>query len=157
MSSNTRQSDGALNADELRAWRGVIETTALLRHRLDTMLMAESGLSGSDYPVLVALHEADLPHLRASELADRIGWERSRLSHQLGRMERRGLVSRSTDEQDSRGSNVCLTRQGRECYLGATKAHSAAVKAHFVSPLSTVQIRQLGDIMQTLAESMGDS
>jgi DNA-binding MarR family transcriptional regulator len=145
---------GALDAAELRVWRGLIETSAVLRHRLDRLLLADSGLSGSDYPVLVRLSEAADQVIRSSELAEGIGWERSRLSHQLARMERRGLVERRRHDADSRGSEVRLTAQGRATYLGATKAHSRAVRTHFADVLSDDQINALGEIMDTLARHL---
>src|SRR5690349_17856311 len=98
--------DGELNPLELRAWRDLIETTALLRYRSDRQLMADSGLSGSDYPVLVTLHERGDRPVRSTELATLIGWEQSRLSHHLARMERRGLIRRQTHGADNRGSEV---------------------------------------------------
>ena len=145
---------GTLSAIELRAWRGLIETSAVLRHRLDRLLLADSGLSGSDYPILVNLHESGDRTVRSSELAESIGWERSRLSHQLGRMERRGLIERRQNKADSRGSEVYLTPHGRSTYLGATKAHSQAVRAHFADVLRTDQIEALGEIMETLARHL---
>jgi DNA-binding MarR family transcriptional regulator len=142
--------NAGLNSVQLRAWRGLIETSALLRHRLDQLLLADSGLSGSDYPILVTLHEVDTPTLRVSDLADRIGWENSRLSHQLARMERRGLIRRTPHASDRRGSEVGLTTQGRATYLAATTAHSRAVGTHFADVLTDRQLRQLGEIMETL-------
>lgn len=139
---------------ELRAWRGLIETSAVLRHRLDRLLLADSGLSGSDYPVLVTLHESGERTVRSSELAESIGWERSRLSHQLGRMERRGLIERRRHQADSRGSEVYLTPRGRVAYLGATTAHSQAVRTHFADVLRSDQIAALGEIMETLAHHL---
>ena len=140
---------GRLDEVELRAWRGLVETSARLRGRLDRELLLESGLSGSDYPVLVTLHEA-AGALRSSELASRVGWERSRLSHQLGRMERRGLVRRSPHAGDSRGSEVTLTEHGRATYLAATGPHSAAVRAHFADVLTREQLAALADVMAVL-------
>jgi len=157
MTGRPPRPDAGLTAAELRAWRGVIETTALLRYRLDKLLMADSGLSGSDYPILVALYESEQPQLRSSELADRIGWERSRLSHQLLRMERRGLLCRAGDQSDSRGSNVSLTELGTQTFLRATVAHSDAVRAHFVDALTDRQLIELGDIMAALADHLDTS
>ena len=154
MSGPPKTPQVGLSATELRAWRGVIETTALLRHRLDSLLLAESGLSGSDYPILVELHEADRGELRPSELADRIAWERSRLSHQLGRMEKRGLLVRTINEGDNRGSNVSLTPLGRKTFLNATTGHADAVRTHFVDALTDRQLSQLGDIMHALAQHL---
>lgn len=145
--------DGGLNALELRAWRGLIETTALLRHRSDQLLTADSGLSGSDYPVLVTLHERG-EAVRSTELADLIGWEQSRLSHHLGRMERRGLISRRPHRADSRGSEVHLTDSGREIFLAAAKAHSRAVRDLFADVLTEEQLEALAGVMETLRDHL---
>jgi DNA-binding MarR family transcriptional regulator len=142
--------DGRLNPVELRAWRGLIETTPLLRQRLDRLLMADSGLSGSDYPVLVTLHERGDRPVRSTELADLIGWEQSRLSHHLRRMERRGLIRRAAHRTDSRVAEVHLTEQGRAGYLEASRAHSQAVRTHFADVLTPRQQESLIEIMETL-------
>lgn len=69
----TDERDGALDPLSLRAWRGLIETTALLRRRSDQLLSADPGLTGSDYPVLVTLHEPGDGFLRSTGLAEWIG------------------------------------------------------------------------------------
>ena len=151
----TDERDGALDPLELRAWRGLIETTALLRRRSDRLLSADSGLSGSDYPVLVTLHElGDGSSLRSTELAERIGWEQSRLSHHLGRMERRGLVGRRRHEADSRGSEVFITDEGRAMFLAAAAGHSRTVRTHFADVLTRAQLAALADAMDALAEHL---
>jgi DNA-binding MarR family transcriptional regulator len=116
-------------------------------HRL---LMADSGLSGSDYPVLVTLYERGDHTVRSTELADLIGWEQSRLSHHLARMERRGLIRRITHKADNRVAEVHLTDQGRDIYLGATIAHSQAVRTHFADVLTVQQIEALIEAMDAL-------
>ena len=146
---------GALDVVELRAWRALIETTARLRHTSDRLLLADSGLSGSDYPVLVTLYESGGDRtIRSTELADRIGWEQSRLSHHLARMEKRGLISRRTHQADNRGSEVHLTDQGSAVYLSATTAHSRTVRTHFADVLSRQQLEALTEVMDALAQHL---
>jgi DNA-binding MarR family transcriptional regulator len=146
--------DGRLNPLELRAWRGLIETTALLRYRSDRQLMADCGLSGSDYPVLVTLHERGDEPVRSTELAELIGWEQSRLSHHLARMERRGLIRRRPHRSDSRGSEVHLTETGRATFLAAAKAHSRAVRVLFADALSPAQLAAVAEAMETLRDHL---
>nr|WP_232531535.1 MarR family winged helix-turn-helix transcriptional regulator [Microlunatus antarcticus] len=142
---------------ELRAWRGLIETTALLRRRSDQLLQADSGLSGSDYPVLVTLHEVGDEVVRSTELAERIGWEQSRLSHHLARMERRGLVERRRHAADNRGSEVFITDEGRAVFLAAARGHSRTVRTDFADVLSRPQLEALADAMETLAKHLTTS
>src|SRR5262245_30885710 len=115
---------------EMAAWRSLIDTTGELRRRLTAQLAAESGLSPGDYAVLLALSEADGRRMRSSELAGAIDWERSRLSHHLGRMERRGLIARADCSTDNRGAEVLLTEEGARVFRAATGPHMRAVKQH---------------------------
>ena len=92
-----------MDATELRVWRDFVETGDHLRALLASRLQAESDLSTGDYAVLLALSEASGKRMRSSELAAHIDWERSRLSHHLGRMEARGLISREKCATDKIG------------------------------------------------------
>src|SRR5690349_9197067 len=102
--------------EQLRIWRDYIETADVLRTRLGSRLQSESELSAGDYQVLLALTEAEDRTLRSSELADLIGWERSRLSHHLGRMEKRGLISRQACADDVHGIDVIATDAGSAAF-----------------------------------------
>ncbi len=126
--------------DELRIWREFIETAELLRTRLGTRLQQESTLSTGDYRVLLALSEADGRRLRSSELAAAVEWERSRLSHHLGRMERRGLIRRDDCAADSRGAEVVLTGPGLAAFRRASVPHLRAVRELFVDALTPEQL-----------------
>jgi len=139
-----------MTSEELAIWRSLVDTTAELRRRLAAQLAAESSLSPGDYAVLLALSEAEQRRLRSSELAAAIDWERSRLSHHLGRMERRGLVERVECVTDSRGAEVVLTEDGARIFRNATAPHARAIKQHFGDALSPAQFEALDDILRTL-------
>jgi DNA-binding MarR family transcriptional regulator len=136
--------------EELRVWRGFIETAEALRAELGSRLQAESSLSPGDYAVLLALGEADGRRLRSSELAGDIGWERSRLSHHLGRMERRGLVRREDCATDNRGAEVVLTADGDAAFRAATVPHLTAIRELFVDALTPAQLAAVGEIAAAL-------
>ena len=138
-----------MTAGELAIWRSLVDTTAELRRILGAQLQ-ESGLSPADYQVLLALSEADGRQLRSSVLAASIDWERSRLSHHLGRMERRGLISRSDCATDSRGAEVSLTNDGARAFRRASVPHLRAIKKQFADALTPEQFEALADILQTL-------
>jgi DNA-binding MarR family transcriptional regulator len=139
-----------MTSRELVVWRSLIDTTAELHRRLSTQLAADSGLSPGDYAVLLALSEAPERRLRSSELAAAIDWERSRLSHHLGRMEKRGLIGRAECATDSRGAEVVLTDEGARVFRAATPAHARAIKQQFGDALSPTQFDALDDILTTL-------
>ena len=113
-------------------------------------MLQDSGLSPADYQVLLALREAAGRRLRSSELAASIEWERSRLSHHLGRMERRGLIRRDECLTDSRGAEVSLTDDGARMFRGATAPHVRAIKKHFADALTPEQFEALADILRAL-------
>ncbi|MGK5442713.1 MarR family winged helix-turn-helix transcriptional regulator [Micromonospora sp. URMC 105] len=137
-------------AEELRAWREYIETAEALRSRLASRLQVESSLSPGDYSVLLALTEAPERQLRSSALAAHIGWERSRLSHHLGRMERRGLIRRQECATERGGAEVLLTPAGAEAFRRSTVPHLRAVRELFVDALTPEQLRAAGEIAAAL-------
>jgi DNA-binding MarR family transcriptional regulator len=63
-----------------------------------------------------------------SELAAVLQWERSRLSHHVKRMERRGLVEREECADDGRGAYVVLTAAGRAALTAAAPDHVRTVR-----------------------------
>jgi DNA-binding MarR family transcriptional regulator len=143
--------------EELRIWRDFIETADALRSELSARLQSESSLSPGDYAVLLALSEADGQRLRSSELASTIGWERSRLSHHLGRMERRGLVRREECVTDNRGAEIVLTTDGADAFRRASIPHLRAVRELFVDALSPDQLTAAGDLTATLRGRLEES
>jgi DNA-binding MarR family transcriptional regulator len=138
-----------LTARELAIWRSLLDTTAELRKVLGAQLQ-DSGLSPGDYQVLLALREADGTRLRSSELAATIEWERSRLSHHLGRMEQRGLIRRDDCATDNRGAEVSLTDSGAAAFRRASAPHLRAIKKHFANALTPEQLEALADVLQSL-------
>ncbi|MGK5739350.1 MarR family winged helix-turn-helix transcriptional regulator [Micromonospora sp. URMC 103] len=138
------------NAEELRAWRSFVETTEVVKSRIASRLQSDSSLSPGDYAVLLALSEAQDRQMRSSELAAHIGWERSRLSHHLGRMERRGLIQRQECATDPRGAEILLTATGSEAFRGATVPHLRAIRELFVDALTPEQIAAAGEIAAAL-------
>jgi DNA-binding MarR family transcriptional regulator len=139
-----------MTADELATWRALLDTTAELRGILGAQLLQEASLSPADYQVLLALTEAGGRRLRSSELAATIDWERSRLSHHLGRMERRDLIRRDDCEADSRGAEISLTDHGTRMFRSATAPHLRAIKKHFADALTPEQFEALADILLAL-------
>lgn len=140
-----------MTSDELRVWRRFLETSEQLRNVVTGRLQEESGLSSGDYGVLLALSEQPERRMRSSQLAEHIGWERSRLSHHLGRMERRGLVEREPVVGDSRGAVVALTADGAQLFRAASAPHLRVIHETFVRALSAEQLAALDDAMTALA------
>src|SRR4051795_9239388 len=95
------------------AWARYQRMRVRLTGRLNRELAHETGLSEADFEILVALTESPDESVRALALRCGLEWEKSRLSHQLRRMEMRGLVIREDCAEDSRGSSIRVTEAGR--------------------------------------------
>jgi len=139
-----------LTDEQLDIWRDYIETADKLRSELARRFQHDSALSTGDYAVMLALSEADNRRMRSSELADQIGWERSRLSHHLGRMEKRGLIRREECAVDTRGAEVVLVPAGFEAFHRATVPHLAAVEELFIAALSDEELAAAATLTRAL-------
>lgn len=117
-----------LSPDEQRAWRTYLRMSTLLPAFLGRQLQRDSGLSLSEYEVLVQLSEAPGQRMRPYQLCEALTWEQSRLSHQLSRMEKRGLVAREECAADGRGAEVILRTGGADSLSSAAPGHVAAVR-----------------------------
>ena len=117
-----------LDDREQQAWRGYLAMQTELQAHLNRRLQADSGLSLSDFAVLVTLTDTDDGRLRAGELAEALQWEKSRLSHHLARMQRRGLVERQECPDDARGAFVAVTEDGRRAVERAAPPHVETVR-----------------------------
>ena len=117
--------------------------TSGLDARLNRELQESCGLSLADYAVLVPLSEAPDGRLRVYEIAQHLGWEQSRLSHHLTRMQRRGLVHREECRTDRRGAFVVLTEAGWSAIETAAPAHVDAVRQLVFEGLTPEQVALL--------------
>lgn len=126
----------------------------LLEARLARELHEETGLSMADYTVLSNLVEAQDRKWRITELADWMTWSQSRLSHQLLRMEERGLVSRAPTTDDLRGTTVALTGEGLRAIAEAAPSHFGSVRRHMIDLLDAQQMTVLGDIADTVVDHL---
>jgi DNA-binding MarR family transcriptional regulator len=131
-----------LDATQQRAWRGFLDLHARLAAKLNRDLQQTSGLTLSDYDVLVHLTDVPDGRLRAFELGDGLQWDKSRVSKQVTRLAARGLVARQECESDRRGAYVVLTPAGREAIEAAAPAHVELVHQIVFDTLTPSQIRQ---------------
>jgi DNA-binding MarR family transcriptional regulator len=124
------------NEQERELWRTFFVMRRQLELTLERRLQADAGISTADFEILASLLEEPTTRLRAGQIGDIIGWEKSRVSHQITRMEQRGLVKREEYGDDARGVWVVLTAAGKTTALAATGDHSAAVREYFFDVLS---------------------
>lgn len=145
-----------LDEDEDRAWRSWIQATLRVQAAVARDLAREHGLSDAEYAVLVTLSEAPGREVRMRDLAARLGWSRSRLSHLLTRMEGRGSIERRGCPSDARGAFAHLTDAGQAEIEAAAPGHVASVRRHFLAHLDRDQLRALAELCGALAGSDDD-
>jgi DNA-binding MarR family transcriptional regulator len=143
-----------LSPAEQHAWRSFIRVHQRLNAALVRDLQAHSKLSGADYEILVALTDAPDGRQRFQELAKAVDWEQSRLSHQITRMIKRGLVAREECAEDGRGVFVVLTPDGRKVITAAAPQHVATVRRLVIDALSPDELATLGQISQRILDQL---
>ena len=135
-----------LTGEQERAWRRYRRMRTMLDLELARDLRKDSGLSEADYDVLTMLSDRPGRALRARDLGNRLKWSTSRLAHQIRRMEQRGLVARTTTDEDARGAVVALTEEGWQTLLAAAPLHVESVRRHLIDLLSQAELRTLEQI-----------
>jgi DNA-binding MarR family transcriptional regulator len=143
-----------LSEDQQRVWRDYLSMSAELQIEMNRQLQRDCGLSLADYDVLVALDERDV--CRVNELGERLGWEQSRLSHQLRRMRSRGLVDRRGADDDRRGATVELTDAGRTALVSAAQGHVDLVRDVVFDGISPTELRALQRWTSLVLERLRD-
>lgn len=132
-----------LNAEEMRTWRAFIDGSQRLLEVLNRELNDAHGLTLADYRILVLLSEAESQSMRMSELAEGIVSSRSRLTHQIRRLEASGIVERQDCADDRRGVLATLTLEGQRRLAEAAPTHLAGVRNHLIDQLSATERRTL--------------
>jgi DNA-binding MarR family transcriptional regulator len=143
-----------LSEEQQHVWRRYLSVTAELQVEMSRQLQRDCGLSLADYDVLVALDE--LAACRVNELGERLGWEQSRLSHQLRRMRARGLVDRRGADEDRRGATVELTDAGRAALEAAAPGHVDFVRDVVFDGVSAAELHALDRWTSTVLAKLRD-
>ncbi len=137
-----------------KAWRAFHKIgTSLLPH-LGRQVSNHSGISGAEYVVLVALSELLVPSVNLNRLATGLGWEISRMSHQVSRMDEAGLVKKTKNLEDSRCFDVSITAKGRKIAEGAIPLQSKEINHCFSQVLTQAQMKSLIEISEAILSHM---
>jgi len=137
-----------LTEPQQQVWRRWLAANALLPVALHRELQTDAGLSLPDFDVLVQLTESTEGRVRVTDLARALTWERSRLSHHITRMEKRGLVEREECLDDGRGAFVVLTAEGRAAIERAAPAHVRTVRSLVFDQLTVEEVDALGSALR---------
>jgi DNA-binding MarR family transcriptional regulator len=140
-----------LDDRERPAWRAFLLATQLLFDQLDRELQEEARMPHAYYAILVVLSEQPEHALRMTEIADRLRFSKSRLTHAIGRLEERGWVQRAACPTDRRGAYAVLTEAGEQALAAAAPVHVAGVRRHLFDRLTSEQVEQLWAIGEAIA------
>ncbi|WP_243400191.1 MarR family winged helix-turn-helix transcriptional regulator [Arthrobacter glacialis] len=132
-----------LTEKERQLWLELVEFSNGLPRAIDRQLSRDSEVSGVEYSILASISEASPDGVRSGDLAARLQWERSRLSHLLRRMEARGLIGRCAASTDGRGQEISLTEAGWAKIRSAAPGHVTMVRETIFDPISVAQQEQL--------------
>ncbi len=146
-----------LSPEELVTWRSFYAMRRTLDRAIDLQLLRDSRISASEYEVLLAIDAGLDERLRIRDIASRIGWEKSRVSHLVTRMEKRSLLNRTDCTSDARGSWVGLTPQGRRAIAAAMNGHVAALRRFFFDVLEGGEGERLTDLSVRIVAAIGCS
>ena len=137
-----------------KAWRAFHRIgTSLLPH-LGRQVTNHSGITGAEYVVLLSLSELSTPSVNLNRLAIELGWEISRMSHQISRMEEAGLLRKTKNPEDSRCFDVSITKKGRTIVESAIPLQSKEINHCFSEVLTQAQMKSLIEISEAISKHM---
>ncbi|YAL83134.1 MarR family winged helix-turn-helix transcriptional regulator [Dermacoccaceae bacterium W4C1] len=145
-----------LTGEQQRVWRQWVQAGARLNTELNRQLQRGPGLSLQDYTVLVALTDAVDGRARMSDVADFLQWDRSRLSHHIGRMVSRDLVERQSCAEDGRGAYLAITPHGREVIAEAAPTHVDGVRELLFGEMTAEEMAVLDRVTRRVVTRLDD-
>jgi len=135
-------------------WRSFFVMRRQLELTLERRLQADAGISTADFEILMSLLDEPAQQLRAGQIGDIIGWEKSRVSHQITRMEQRGLVTRRECGDDARGVWVVLTEEGSRAVLSAGSDRRDAVRQYFFDVLTDDEKQTMLEVSRKVLDTI---
>jgi DNA-binding MarR family transcriptional regulator len=122
-----------LSEDEELLWRALLRVVVALPKALDEDLVRATGVSLTEYTVLMNLSEAADQELRLADLAAAVGLSVSRISRLVEDLRARDYVSKRRCAADGRGAIATLTPQGLRRLQSAYPEHLASARRRVVN------------------------
>jgi DNA-binding MarR family transcriptional regulator len=146
-----------LTRDQQRAWRAYLVGTTLLMDRLDRDLREHHNMSMPEYEILVRLSEAEGHRMRMAVLADSLSHSRSRVTHTIARLQKAGLVTRSSCVSDGRGVEAVITGRGMAALRAAAPTHVAGVRQFLLDLAGEEDFTAVGRVFDAVADKLIDA
>jgi DNA-binding MarR family transcriptional regulator len=139
---------------EMRTWLAWVQSSLRMRDQLDAELVAEHDLSLPEYEVLAFVSQAPRGQLRMTELAATTIVSRSRLTHLVDRLVRRGFLVREQCPSDRRGWFAVLTPAGRRLLRKAAPTHVRGVRRYLIDVLTPDEVTALAPVLERVAAAL---
>lgn len=139
--------------EEWALWRAFLKAQARLDRRMDGQLQRDADMTQGEYGAIAAILESTDRRLRVGEIARELGWERSRASHLITRLEKKGWLVREAWEHDGRAAQVTVTTDGKRIFLAAVRGHAAEVRDAFFANVSAEERSALADVLRRIISS----
>lgn len=143
-----------LDADEQRAWVGLLAVGSMLDTALDAQLQRDCGISHATYMILSVLSGMPEQTMSMTTLANLTNSSQSRMSHAVARLEERGWVTRARAADSRRLVLASLTRAGQDVLSRAAPGHVATVRSLVFDALSPDQVAQLSAVNATIIAAL---
>ncbi|MGW7424666.1 MarR family winged helix-turn-helix transcriptional regulator [Streptomyces sp. NPDC054813] len=143
-----------LTAQEERFWRALMRVIVALPRSLDDDLLRSTGLTLTEYVVLMSLSEAENQELRMTDLASATALSASRITRVVEALQNRGQVVKRRYEGDARGNVATLTPEGLKRLQDAYPVHLASARKRVVDLLDgrsvPAMVRQFEAVVEKL-------
>lgn len=143
----------ALPPEQMHTYFALTEAVSLLEYAVAQQLKNDGGLSYVQFEILAHLSDADGP-LTMTEIADRIVYSRSGVTHQAGLLEKAGLIKRRSSPDDLRATVVEITKAGRARLAKVMPGHIELVREYLFDAMSARDVTTIGAVMSRVRDHM---
>lgn len=157
MSSRSESEVPGLDLAEYRSWQNFWNASSRLNFLLNRKMGAAHSLSLADFQILQQLLLSDGNSCRMGDIASSLLASRSRITHQVARMEQQGLLTRSSIPQDRRAVLAALTERGRRLGESAMRTYSECVRQHYLEHLTRPQQAAVAESFRRVGEGAEDA
>ena len=134
-----------LDIAEQRSWHNFLDAALRMYATMNRALVEEHHLTLNDVRLLDLSVRSPRVAARMGDIAEALMSLPSRVTRQIRRLEKQGLVARDVSPGDGRSVLASITPQGREALGAAMKSYGGAVRTHFLDSLTRPQILAIGE------------
>ena len=144
------QEEPWLSPAEGRLWQAWIDASWRIERRVGEQIRRGAGISHNEYAILALLLRSPGRAASMSTISGVAQIPRTRLTHQVDRLERLGVVRRGSSGDDARVIMVELTHEGVELLARAAPCHVRTVRAALLDALDSEQIDTLTGLLELI-------